>query len=53
MPDGSDRPKLPPLPYAGRYTHQLQVEPDGYRIRQKRVELINCDASHKSLLIYL
>ena len=39
--------------YAGRYTHQLQVEPNGYRIRQKRVDLINCDASHKSLLIYI
>ena len=39
--------------YAGRYTHQLQVEPDGYKIRHKRVDLINCDARHKSLLIYI
>ncbi|MCZ6831760.1 MAG: aromatic-ring-hydroxylating dioxygenase subunit beta [Gammaproteobacteria bacterium] len=39
--------------YAGRYTHRLQKEPDGYKIRQKRVDLINCDANHKSLLIYI
>ena len=39
--------------YAGRYTHQLQRADEGYRIRQKRVDLINCDANHKSLLIYL
>ena len=39
--------------YAGRYTHQLQRENGSYKIRQKRVDLINCDANHKSLLIYL
>jgi benzoate/toluate 1,2-dioxygenase subunit beta len=39
--------------YAGRYTHQLQRVDGGYQIRQKRVDLINCDASHKSLLIYI
>ncbi|MFT4826531.1 MAG: benzoate/toluate 1,2-dioxygenase beta subunit, partial [Cryomorphaceae bacterium] len=39
--------------YAGRYTHKLQRVSDGYQIQQKRVDLINCDAPHKSLLIYL
>ena len=39
--------------YTGRYTHQLQVRDGSYKIRQKRVDLINCDANHKSLLIYL
>lgn len=39
--------------YAGRYTHLLQRVSGGYQIQQKRVDLINCDAAHKSLLIYL
>ena len=39
--------------YTGRYTHQLQVVDGSYKIRQKRVDLINCDANHRSLLIYL
>ncbi len=39
--------------YAGRYTHQLQRANGSYKIRQKRVDLINCDANHRSLLIYL
>lgn len=39
--------------YAGRYTHQLVRDGDSFKIRQKRVDLINADANHKSLLIYL
>jgi 3-phenylpropionate/cinnamic acid dioxygenase small subunit len=39
--------------FAGTYTHQLKRTSNGYRIVQKRVDLINCDADHKSLLIYL
>jgi 3-phenylpropionate/cinnamic acid dioxygenase small subunit len=39
--------------YTGRYTHQLQLVDGSYKIRRKRVDLINCDASHRSLLIYL
>ncbi len=39
--------------YAGRYTHQLKRAANGYRIQQKRVDLINCDANHRSLLIYI
>jgi benzoate/toluate 1,2-dioxygenase beta subunit len=39
--------------FAGTYTHKLKRTANGYRIVQKRVDLINCDADHKSLLIYL
>ena len=39
--------------FAGTYTHNLRWTANGYRIAQKRVDLINCDADHKSLLIYL
>ena len=39
--------------FAGTYTHTLKRTANGYRILQKRVDLINCDADHKSLLIYL
>ena len=39
--------------FAGTYTHRLKRTANGYRIVQKRVDLINCDADHKSLLIYL
>jgi hypothetical protein len=40
-----------PTLYSGRYTHELKNEAGGIEIRQKRVALINCDTSHKSLLI--
>lgn len=39
--------------YAGRYTHQLVRDGDSFKILQKRVDLINADANHKSLLIYI
>ena len=39
--------------YAGRYTHRLRPDGEGYKIQQKRVDLINCDANHRSLLIYV
>lgn len=39
--------------YAGSYTHQLKRVGNSYKIKQKRVDLINCDASHRSLLIYI
>lgn len=39
--------------YAGKYTHDLVVVDDGYRIRHKRVDLINCDAEHGNLVIYI
>ena len=39
--------------FAGTYTYQLKRHENSYLIEQKRVDLINCDADHKSLLIYL
>lgn len=39
--------------YAGRYTHKLVAYGDSFKILQKRVDLINADANHKSLLIYI
>ncbi len=39
--------------YAGRYTHKLVLDGDSFKILQKRVDLINADANHKSLLIYI
>ncbi len=39
--------------FAGTYTHQLKRVGNGYKIRQKRVDLINCDANHKSIMTYL
>jgi benzoate/toluate 1,2-dioxygenase beta subunit len=39
--------------YAGRYTHELVATESGLRIRHKRVDLINCDAPLRSILIYL
>lgn len=39
--------------FAGTYTHQLKRVDDSYRIVQKRVDIINCDAAHKSILTYI
>jgi benzoate/toluate 1,2-dioxygenase beta subunit len=39
--------------FGGRYTHRLVETAQGLRIRHKRVDLINCDAAHKSIIIYL
>jgi len=39
--------------YGGRYRHELVMTPEGYRIRHKRVDLINCDAVLGSIIIYL
>ncbi|MFM7785231.1 MAG: aromatic-ring-hydroxylating dioxygenase subunit beta [Gammaproteobacteria bacterium] len=39
--------------FGGRYEHALQRQPEGLRIRRKRVDLIDCDAPHKSIVIYL
>ena len=39
--------------YAGRYTHELVKENGNLRIKHKRVDLINADAEHGSLVIYL
>jgi benzoate/toluate 1,2-dioxygenase beta subunit len=39
--------------YAGKYIHDLAVVDAAYRIRHKRVDLIDCDAEHGNLIIYL
>lgn len=39
--------------FGGRYEHHLVPSGDSYRIRHKKVSLINCDAPQKSLTIYL
>jgi len=39
--------------YGGKYTHDIVRTDAGLRIRQKRVDLINCDAEHGNLVIYL
>lgn len=39
--------------FGGRYEHHLVPAADSYRIRHKKVSLINCDAPQKSLTIYL
>jgi benzoate/toluate 1,2-dioxygenase beta subunit len=39
--------------YGGTYTHVLANTEAGYRIRSKRVNLINCEATHRSITIYL
>lgn len=40
-------------PYAGTYTHELVRDSDGYKIRHKRVDLINCDAELATIIIYI
>lgn len=40
-------------PYAGTYTHQLVRDGEGYKIKSKRVDLINCDAALNTIIIYI
>lgn len=39
--------------YGGRYTHHLLTAGDSFKIRHKKVELINCEAPQKSIIIYI
>lgn len=39
--------------FAGTYRHELVSTPEGYRIRHKRVDLINCDGVLGTIIIYL
>jgi benzoate/toluate 1,2-dioxygenase beta subunit len=39
--------------YGGKYEHHLVADGDSYKIRHKKVSLINCEAPQKSLIIYL
>lgn len=40
-------------PYAGTYTHELVRDGDRYKIRSKRVDIINCDATLNTIIIYI
>ena len=39
--------------FAGAYIHDLVRENDRYFIKQKKVVLINCDASHSTIITYI
>ena len=39
--------------YAGTYEHHLVTDGDSFKIRHKKVQLINCDAPQKTMIIYL
>ena len=39
--------------FAGKCTHQMRRVGNEWKIVQKRVDLINCDAEHKSIVTYL
>jgi 3-phenylpropionate/cinnamic acid dioxygenase small subunit len=39
--------------FGGSYTHHLKVEEQGFKIKKKRVDLINCDAVLGNILLYL
>ena len=38
--------------YGGAYTHTLMPSDDSFRIKQKKVELLNCDAALENIQIY-
>lgn len=40
-------------PFAGTYTHELVRDGESYKIRHKRVDLINCDAVLSTIIIYI
>lgn len=39
--------------FGGSYTHCLKSTDDGYKIKKKKVDLINCDAALGNILLYL
>ena len=39
--------------YGGNYTHTLQIAGDSYKIKRKRIDLVNCDAALESIHLYL
>lgn len=40
-------------PYAGTYRHELVRDGERYKIKHKRVDLINCDATLNTIIIYI
>ncbi len=45
--------KRQPRQLAGRYTHKLAAEGDSWRIRMKRVDLVNCDDVHDVFEVFV
>jgi benzoate/toluate 1,2-dioxygenase beta subunit len=39
--------------FAGSYTHRLVRDAGAFKIHQKRVDLVNCDAEHEAIQIFL
>ncbi len=39
--------------FAGAYTHRLVAQDGGWRIRQKRVDLVDADAAHEGMQVFL
>jgi benzoate/toluate 1,2-dioxygenase beta subunit len=39
--------------FAGAYTHRLAATPAGLRIRLKRVDLVNVEAGHEAMQVFL
>ena len=39
--------------FAGLFTYRLRAREEGFRIREKRVDLIDCDAPHEPLEVFL
>ena len=39
--------------FAGLFTYRLGATAEGFRIREKRVDLIDCDAPHEPLEVFL
>jgi len=39
--------------FAGAYTHHLAATPAGFRIRLKRVDLVNAEACHEAMQVFL
>jgi hypothetical protein len=37
--------------FAGRQIHRLRHGPDGFRIVQKRVNLVNCEAAFEAMAV--
>jgi len=40
-------------PYAGTYTHELVRAGESYKIKSKRVDIINCDAALNTIIVYI
>ncbi len=39
--------------YGGTYQHEIVKADEGFKIRHKRVDLINCDAALNTIIIYI